>query len=330
AATGRLHPLPRPHPGAPGDCATGGCDGRDEATQYARRTRISPELYAPLTPARKPDAGTTERPTAPEAPTSRTPQPGQEANEMTDLRATMRLQFHAGFTLDDAVEWVDYFDRLGISHIYASPLLTARPGSLHGYDVSDPTRVNPELGGEEALRRLVHALRERGMGLILDLVPNHTAADCHNPWWQDVLLWGSTSLYASFFDINWQCQDPYNRGRVLLPILADDYLTTLKQGNLRLTFVPVTGCFYLCHHDHQLPVALPRYARILADSGDDSLTRIADRCAALEDQMDIAGISHTIHGELIDLARGPAAAALERAVARYNNRTPESAVALHQ
>lgn len=249
---------------------------------------------------------------------------------MTDLRATMRLQFHAGFTLDDAVEWVDYFDRLGISHIYASPLLTARPGSLHGYDVIDPTRVNPELGGEEALRRLVHALRERGMGLILDLVPNHMAADCHNPWWQDVLLWGSTSLYASFFDINWQCQDPYNRGRVLLPILADDYLTTLKQGNLRLTFVPVTGCFYLCHHDHQLPVALPSYARILADSGDDSLTRIADRCAALEDQMDIAGISHTIHGELIDLARGPAAAALERAVARYNNRTPESAVALHQ
>src|SRR5690606_28749191 len=142
----------------------------------------------------------------------------------------------------------------GISHIYASPLLTARPGSLHGYDVIDPTRVNPELGGEEALRRLVHALRARGMGLILDLVPNHMAADCHNPWWQDVLLWGSTSLYDNSYDTNWHCQDPHNRGRVLHPNLADGYVTTLKHGNLREKIATATSCCYLCHHDHQLPV----------------------------------------------------------------------------
>ena len=82
------------------------------------------------------------------------------------LRATLRLQFHQGFTLDDAVPLVPYFAELGISHLYASPLLSARRGSMHGYDVVDPSQVNPELGGEPALRRLVEALRARGMGLI--------------------------------------------------------------------------------------------------------------------------------------------------------------------
>ena len=139
---------------------------------------------------------------------------------MPELRATLRLQFHAGFTLDDAVALVDYFAQLGVSHIYASPLLKARPGSTHGYDVIDPTCVNPELGGEPALHRLADALHQRGMGLIMDLVPNHMAVDNHNPWWQDVLLWGKTSAYANFFDINWHSHDPLLRDRVLLPILA--------------------------------------------------------------------------------------------------------------
>src|SRR5690606_3688233 len=137
---------------------------------------------------------------------------------MTDLRATMRLQFHAGFTLDDAVEWVDYFDCLGISHIYASPLLTARPGSLHGYDVIDPAMVNLSLGSEVASRRMGQALLVRGMCLILNLVPGHVAVDCHIPRWQDVLLAGRTSLFDSPCDTNWQSQDPYGPGRVLLPI----------------------------------------------------------------------------------------------------------------
>ncbi len=91
------------------------------------------------------------------------------------LRATQRLQFHKGFTLDDAVPLVPYFAEMGISHLYASPLLSARAGSMHGYDVVDPTTVNPELGGEPALRRLVAALREHEMGLILDIVSNHMA-----------------------------------------------------------------------------------------------------------------------------------------------------------
>ena len=127
---------------------------------------------------------------------------------ITQLRATARLQFHPGFTLDDATALVDYFADLGISHLYASPLTRARPGSMHGYDVVDPTRINPELGGEAALERLVAALRAKGMGLILDIVPNHMAVSDANPWWRSVLEWGVSSPYAAYFDINWRVEDP--------------------------------------------------------------------------------------------------------------------------
>ena len=110
---------------------------------------------------------------------------------MTVPRATMRLQFHRGFTLDDGSALVPYFAPLGVSHLYLSPILTARPGSLHGYDVVDPTRVNPELGGEDGFRRLGRQSCVRhGMGLILDIVPNHMAVGNENPWWMDVLRQG--------------------------------------------------------------------------------------------------------------------------------------------
>src|SRR5262249_15089653 len=102
---------------------------------------------------------------------------------MTAPRATLRLQFHKGFTFADATRLAPYFSALGISHVYASPILAARPGSLHGYDVIDPTRVNPELGGEDGLRALVAALRRAGLGLIVDIVPNHMAVDAANAWW---------------------------------------------------------------------------------------------------------------------------------------------------
>src|SRR5215813_12079839 len=113
-------------------------------------------------------------------------------------RATYRLQFHKGSTFADAEQLVPYFAGLGISHLYASPIATARPGSTHGYDVIDPTRVNPELGGEEGLRALHAALAERGLGLLLDIVPNHMAADQGNAWWSDVLRHGRGSRYAGF------------------------------------------------------------------------------------------------------------------------------------
>jgi (1->4)-alpha-D-glucan 1-alpha-D-glucosylmutase len=149
-------------------------------------------------------------------------------------RALARLQFHAGFTLDDAVPVVGYYARLGVSHLYASPILRARAGSTHGYDVVDCHEVNPELGGEDALRRLVAALREHGMSLVVDIVPNHMGVGTQNAWWMDVLRNGRESRYANYFDIDWQAPDPLLRSRVLLPILGAGYDETLREGHLRL------------------------------------------------------------------------------------------------
>lgn len=249
---------------------------------------------------------------------------------MTELRATLRLQFHAGFTLDDAAARVDYFARLGISHIYASPLLKARPGSTHGYDVIDPTCINPELGGEPALRRLAEALQQRQMGLILDIVPNHMAVDSRNPWWQSVLLWGTASPYAHFFDITWRCRDELLRDRVLLPILAEDYLTELKGGALRLALDSAAGSFYFHYHDHRLPVAMAGYAQILADTGLDSLTRIADRCAALEDEFAPRQIAADIRAELAGIAMGETGEAIQQAMRRFDPSTARGCLQLHE
>ncbi len=139
-------------------------------------------------------------------------------------RATARLQLHQGFTLDDAAAVVPYLAELGISHIYSSPLLTARPGSTHGYDIVDHRAINPELGGEAALRRLVAVLRAHRMGLIVDIVPNHMGVGgADNAWWLDVLEWGHSSSYAEFFDIDWAPPDPSLHGRILMPFLGAPY-----------------------------------------------------------------------------------------------------------
>src|ERR1700756_4607891 len=135
-------------------------------------------------------------------------------------RATLRLQFHKGFTFADAEVLVPYFAALGISHLYASPITTARAGSMPGYDVTDPTQVNPELGGEDALRRLVDALRREKMGLIVDIVPNHMAATLENAGGGGGRREGRGSRYARWFDIDWDSEDPVLHGKVFLPWLT--------------------------------------------------------------------------------------------------------------
>ena len=146
---------------------------------------------------------------------------------MSAPRATMRLQLHRDFTFADATRLVPYMAALGISHLYSSPILTARAGSMHGYDVTDPTRVNPELGGEAGLRRLVATLRAAGLGLIVDIVPNHMAAGgMENPWWADVLRHGRDSRYAAFFDIDWDAAN----GKLLAPFLGKPYGEALREG----------------------------------------------------------------------------------------------------
>jgi (1->4)-alpha-D-glucan 1-alpha-D-glucosylmutase len=153
---------------------------------------------------------------------------------MTIPRATMRLQFHKRFRFADAEKLVPYFNRLGISHLYASPITAARPGSMHGYDVIGPHRVNPELGGEDALIGLVATLRDAGMGLIVDIVPNHMAADAANPWWFDVLRNGRASRYAGYFDIDWDAEDETLRGKVLLPVLGKPLHDALRDDEINL------------------------------------------------------------------------------------------------
>jgi (1->4)-alpha-D-glucan 1-alpha-D-glucosylmutase len=146
-------------------------------------------------------------------------------------RATYRLQLSADFTLEDAARLVPYLARLGVSHAYCSPLLRARKGSTHGYDVVDHRAINPELGGEAAFEAFVATLHAHGMGLILDIVPNHMGVfGDDNAWWQDVLQHGPMSRYARYFDIEWH---PVNRdleGKVLAPVLGDHYGDVLERG----------------------------------------------------------------------------------------------------
>ena len=173
---------------------------------------------------------------------------------MSAPRATMRLQLHAGFTFADAGALLPYFAAVGVSHLYASPIMTARPGSTHGYDTIDPTRVNPELGGEEGLRRLVAELRRHEMGLIVDIVPNHMAAACGNAWWMEVLARGRDSRYARYFDIDWEPDDPHLRGKVLLPILGRPYEEALAAGEIALRG-DNAGNAFIQYFDNTFPLA---------------------------------------------------------------------------
>lgn len=154
---------------------------------------------------------------------------------MISPRAMYRVQLHRGFRFDDAIAILDYLDELGISHVYCSPYLQARPGSSHGYDVVDHHRISDDLGGEAAHSRFVGALSQRGMGHVLDVVPNHMAVnDRANKWWWDVLKHGPGSRYAAFFDIDWDPPEARLRRRLLLPVLSDHYGRVLEAGGMRV------------------------------------------------------------------------------------------------
>jgi len=247
---------------------------------------------------------------------------------MKPLTATLRLQLHSDFTLDDAVPLVPYFARLGISHLYASPILTARAGSRHGYDVVDPTRVNPELGGEAALERLVAALRQHGMGLILDTVSNHMAVGgADNPWWQSLLAWGRRSPYAEFFDIQWHSSDPLLAGQLLLPFLGSDYGTALQNGEIPLTFNAPQGRFEVAHHEHRFPICPLDYGRILGQAEDPRLQALTAHFSALGETDDPLAAALPLHHELARLAA--AGANLQPALDAFDSRTEAGFKRLH-
>ena len=176
---------------------------------------------------------------------------------MTTFRipvATYRLQLNHAFRFADVQALVPYFQQLGISDLYVSPFLKARRGSLHGYDVTDHTSINPEIGTDEELAAVLEELRHRGLGLVIDVVPNHMAIDDEsNRWWWDVLENGPSSPFAKFFDIDWAPPKEDLTNKVLLPILGDQYGKVLENGEICLRYE--AGAFFIAYYERRFPVA---------------------------------------------------------------------------
>ena len=168
--------------------------------------------------------------------------------------STYRIQFNHRFTLDRAMALVDYLNELGISDCYASPLALARPGSLHGYDVTNHAVLNPEIGTEAQLAEFARRLHARGMGLIVDTVPNHMCiAHPSNEWWWNILENGPSSPFARFFDIDWHPPKADLADKVLLPMLGDQFGRALENGEI--TVVYEEGSFQVRYYDWMLPLA---------------------------------------------------------------------------
>ncbi len=172
--------------------------------------------------------------------------------EVGNPLATYRLQFNQEFRLSDAQKLVPYFGRLGVTHLYASPILRARKESTHGYDVVDPKTINPNLGDETDLNHLSKDLRNFGLGMVLDIVPNHMATSLENPYWRDVLTYGHSSPFAGWFDIDWRMPDPNMWGRVLMPVLGEPRSRILEQDQLQLVWSD--GRFRLAYFEHVFPI----------------------------------------------------------------------------
>ena len=177
--------------------------------------------------------------------------------------ATYRLQMHRGFTFADATRTVPYLQGLGITDCYLSPISKAAPGSDHGYDVIDPVVLNPELGNEQEFVEFVRTVRAHGMGLVLDVVPNHVGiGKTLNRWWRDVLENGPGSRYATAFDIDWHPIKRELENKVLLPILADQYGAILESQEMELVYED--SAFVLRYYDHHLPLSPKSWTHILS------------------------------------------------------------------
>jgi (1->4)-alpha-D-glucan 1-alpha-D-glucosylmutase len=179
-------------------------------------------------------------------------------------RATYRLQLNRDFPFTAAAELAPYLERLGISHVYLSPILAARRGSAHGYDTVDHARINPELGGLDDFRAMATRFRHHGLGIILDIVPNHMGVGGdQNTQWLDVLEWGERSRYASWFDINWRPSEPTLQGRLLAPFLGTSFAEALADGTLALRVDRDTGELAVwIGSDHKHPLSLASYPQV--------------------------------------------------------------------
>lgn len=207
-------------------------------------------------------------------------------------RATYRFQFNKHFTFRQAAALIPYLAQLGISHCYASPLLKARSDSAHGYDITDHHQINSEIGTPEDFEHLTSVLREHGMGLIVDIVPNHMGAGKDNPWWMDVLEHGPSSRYADYFDIDWQPQPEELQQKILLPILGGLYGQILEQGELTLRFEADVGRFWLDYYEHTMPINPSSYPVILTHRQGVLESRLGRGEALLEYQSILSAFGH--------------------------------------
>jgi (1->4)-alpha-D-glucan 1-alpha-D-glucosylmutase len=230
--------------------------------------------------------------------------------------ATYRIQFRGGMTLDKAAELAGYFAALGVSHLYASPIFTATPGSTHGYDVADFREIDPVIGGMAGFEALSQAMRQNGLGLILDFVPNHMGASPFNPWWRDVLEWGQASDFREHFDIDWTAPN------LVVPALGQPYGQALQEGLFGLELDDRDGGISFTYFELRLPLTPPSYARILARIESEPFPELARRFAVSQSETAPAAKQ-----ELAALARDPAVRPLiEEAIAA----TVEDRAVLHE
>ncbi len=217
--------------------------------------------------------------------------------------ATYRLQFNRSFTFQQATEIVDYLDELGISDLYASPFLMARPGSLHGYDVTDHSRFNPEIGDEPSFLKLSERLQQRGMGLIVDVVPNHMCiSHPSNQWWWDVLENGPSSPFARVFDIEWHPPKAELANKVLLPVLGDQYGRALENQEIRVVYQDEE--LKVAFYETPLPLAPRTWTMILEPAAAklrDKLDPAHENVAELESI--VTALSHLADNSETDDAR---------------------------
>ncbi|MGO9420348.1 malto-oligosyltrehalose synthase [Roseiarcus sp.] len=224
---------------------------------------------------------------------------------MTAPRATYRLQMRKSFGFADAGRIAPYLARLGISHLYLSPVFKARPDSAHGYDITDHSQLNPELGTEADYAAMIEAFRREGLGVILDIVPNHMGVGgADNPLWLDVLEWGAQSHCAGWFDIDWSMHVGPNGGKLLAPVLGEQYGEALRSGKLALKFDADAGTFSVWAYDtHKLPISPLTYPMILGRERE-LLDRMGDRFQDLPNwRPQIAERALDLKAELAGLAR---------------------------
>jgi (1->4)-alpha-D-glucan 1-alpha-D-glucosylmutase len=234
-------------------------------------------------------------------------------------RATYRLQFNAGFGFAEGAALAPYLAALGVSHVYASPILAAGPGSTHGYDVVDPCRVDLELGGEAGLRAMAAAFRAHGLGLIVDLVPNHMGiGGAANRYWLDVLEWGPESRLAAWFDIDWNAPHPGLAGKVLAPVLGEAYGVALAGGALELRHDPSGRFAVWAHGTHKLPVCPRHYHRILGAGPPELAARAAALANASPADPEWPALT-------VAIARAAAAGQLEACLLAFSGRPGEPA-----